>query len=94
MLRLTEGLNGSEGRRKLVGNEGRAAETAALAGRAAAGVFRASNLHGSAQGVPVEEPRGSGGFGDYRRRGIVRAEHLAGGGFGFNSGTGRARGHG
>jgi hypothetical protein len=27
MLRLTEGLNGSEERRKLVGNEGRAAET-------------------------------------------------------------------
>jgi hypothetical protein len=27
MLRLTEGLNGSEERRKLVGDEGRAAET-------------------------------------------------------------------
>jgi hypothetical protein len=67
MLRLTEGLNGSEERRKLVGDEGRAAETAALAGRAAAGVFRASDLHGSARGVPAEEPRGSGGSGDYQR---------------------------
>jgi hypothetical protein len=92
MLRLTEGLNGSEERRKLVGDEGRAVETSALAGRAAAGVFRAFDLHGSARGVPAEEPRGSGGSGDYRRRGIVRAEHLTGGGFGFNSGTGRARG--
>jgi hypothetical protein len=94
MLRLTEGLNGSEERDKLVGDEGRAAETAALAGRAAAGVFRASDLHGSARGVPTEEPWGSRGFGDYRRRGIVRAEHLTGGGFGFNSGTSRARGRG
>jgi hypothetical protein len=63
MLRLTEGLNGSEERRKLVGDEGRATETSALAGRAAAGVFRASHLHGSARGVPAEEPRRSGGPG-------------------------------
>jgi hypothetical protein len=67
MLRLTEGLNGLEERRKLVADEGRAAETAALAGRAAAGVFRASDLHGLARGVPAEEPRGSGRSGDYWR---------------------------
>jgi hypothetical protein len=36
----------------------------------------------------------TGGSRDYRRRGIVRADHLTGGGFGFNSGTGRARGRG
>jgi hypothetical protein len=39
MLRLTEGLNGSEERRKLVGDEGRAAEMAALAEKVDAGVL-------------------------------------------------------
>jgi hypothetical protein len=33
MLRLTEGLNGSEERRKLVGDEGRAAETGGARGK-------------------------------------------------------------
>jgi hypothetical protein len=39
-------------------------------------------------------PRGLVGSGDYRQRGIARAEHLTGGGFGFNSGTGKARSRG
>jgi hypothetical protein len=59
---------------------------AALAGRAAAGVLRASDPHGSARGVPAEVPRGSGGSGDHRRRGITRAGHLTGGGSRSNSG--------
>jgi hypothetical protein len=63
-------------------------------GRAAAGVFRASDLHGSARGVPVEVPRGSGGSGDHRRQGIARAGHLTCGGSRSNSGHGRTRGQG
>jgi hypothetical protein len=61
---------------------------------AAAGALRTPRLHGSTRGAPVKVLRGSGRSGDHRRQGIVRAERLTGGGFGFNSGMGRARGRG
>jgi hypothetical protein len=38
MLRLTEGLNGSEERRKLIGDEGRAAETGGARGKSCRGL--------------------------------------------------------
>jgi hypothetical protein len=67
---------------------------AALVEEAAAGALRTPRLHGSMRGAPAKVLRGSGMSGDHRRRGIARAEHLTGGGFGFNSGTARAQGRG
>jgi hypothetical protein len=67
MLRLTEGLNGSEERRKLVGDEGRAAETAALAEKVDAGVLQASDHRGSTRGDPAKILRGLGRSGDHQR---------------------------
>jgi hypothetical protein len=61
-------------------------------GRAAAEGLRALGHLGSMRGDPAKVPRGLGESGDHRRRGIARAERLTGGGFGFNSGTGRTRG--
>jgi hypothetical protein len=58
---------------------------------AAAGALRTPRIHGSTRGAPAKVLRGSGRSGDHRRRGIAGAEHLTGSGFGFNSGTGRAR---
>jgi hypothetical protein len=76
MLRLTEGLNGSEERRKLVGDEGRAAETAALAEKFNAGVLQASDHRGSTHGDPAKMTEGLRGCKDHRRRGITEAELL------------------
>jgi hypothetical protein len=59
---------------------------AALVGKAAAGVLRASDPLGSARGVPAEVPRGSAGSGDRRRREIARAGRHTGGGSRSNSG--------
>jgi hypothetical protein len=62
---------------------------AALAEEAAAGALWTPRLHGSTRGAPAKVLRGSGRSGDHRWQGIARAERLTGGGFGFNSGTGR-----
>jgi hypothetical protein len=67
MLRLTEGLNGPEERRKLVGDEGRAAETAALAEKVDAGVLQASDHRGSTRGDPAKILRGLGRSGDHQQ---------------------------
>jgi hypothetical protein len=55
---LTEGLNGPERQRKMVGDEVRAAETAALVGKATAEGLEVPWTRGSVGEVPAEVTRG------------------------------------
>jgi hypothetical protein len=91
---LTEGLNGSEERSKLVGDEGRAAKTAALVEKVDAGVLQASDHRGSTRGDPAKILRGLGRSGDHRRQGIARRSRIPAVILGLDSSAGRARGGG
>jgi hypothetical protein len=73
---------------------GRRRRRSGFMGKTAAEGLRAFGHRGSTRGGPARVPWGSGVSDDHRRRGIARAERLTGGGFRFNSGTGRTRGRG
>jgi hypothetical protein len=88
---LTEGSNWPEKQRRVVGGEGRAAETAALVEKVDAGVLQASDHRGSTRGDPAKILRGLGRSGDHRRRGIARRSRIPAAVLGLDSSAGRAR---